>query len=491
VENKKGGETRWITVSIKGVTIVLTPPWSSPPVSLRTTDVIRTVAPIPQVRFDPDENCILTSFGGLVIYQTLFERLGLQQKIEACFLHFPTKRLYSPHIIVLGLIAQILIGFRCLRDRDYYADDPLVCGMLGVRRLPDVSTISRTLAEMDEVAVEHLRGLSKNLVLDRVEQEQLPRVTLDFDGSVISTTRHAEGTAVGFNKKKKGARSYYHLFCTVAQTGQFLDRLHRPGNVHDSNGAVDFSRQCFETVRERLPQAVLEARIDSAFFNENYLSELNQQGVEFTASVPFARFPKLKTQIESRKRWCPMDETWSYFEVDWKPDCWTQKFRMIVLRQKKKQPTKGPLQLDLFEPLCHEYDYSMIVTNKRTGISHVLDYHHGRGTQEGIFAEGKSQCQLDYIPVRKKCGNQTYCLAAMLAHNLTRELQMQAEPRPLTTTAKRRPLWVFESLKTIRHRLLRRAGRLVRPQGCYTLSLSANEVVEQDFEKYLSAGQAA
>ena len=37
--------------------------------------------------------------------------------------------------------------------------------------------------------------------------------------------------------KKKGARSYYHLLCTVAQTGQFLDVLHRPGNVHDSKGA--------------------------------------------------------------------------------------------------------------------------------------------------------------------------------------------------------------------------------------------------------------
>jgi hypothetical protein len=35
---------------------------------------------------------------------------------------------------------------------------------------------------------------------------------------VQSTKRHAEGTAVGFNKEKKGARSYYPLFCTVAAT---------------------------------------------------------------------------------------------------------------------------------------------------------------------------------------------------------------------------------------------------------------------------------
>jgi hypothetical protein len=43
---------------------------------------------------------------------------------------------------------------------------------------------------------------------------------MDFDGSVISTGRVAEGTAVGFNKKKKGQRSYYPLFCTIAQTTQ-------------------------------------------------------------------------------------------------------------------------------------------------------------------------------------------------------------------------------------------------------------------------------
>ena len=47
-------------------------------------------------------------------------------------------------------------------------------------------------------------------------------------------------TAVGYNKKKKGQRSYYPLFCTVAQTGQVLDVWHRAGNVHDSNGARAF-----------------------------------------------------------------------------------------------------------------------------------------------------------------------------------------------------------------------------------------------------------
>ena len=35
--------------------------------------------------------------------------------------------------------------------------------------------------------------------------------------------------------------SHYNLFCTVAQTGQFLDVLHRPGNVHDSKDAHELT----------------------------------------------------------------------------------------------------------------------------------------------------------------------------------------------------------------------------------------------------------
>ncbi|MGA2976751.1 MAG: hypothetical protein ABSF77_15705 [Spirochaetia bacterium] len=38
--------------------------------------------------------------------------------------------------------------------------------------------------------------------------EKLPRVTLDFGGSVISTGRYAEDTAIGYNTHKKGERSY-------------------------------------------------------------------------------------------------------------------------------------------------------------------------------------------------------------------------------------------------------------------------------------------
>ena len=448
----------------------------------KRSDVVRGVYRIPEIRCEADDRVSLTSFAGLVIFQRLFSRLAIKRELQTCFAHLRRSATYRVHDVVFWLIVHLLLGFRKLRDRDYYHDDPMAQRVLGLRRLPDVATISRALSAVDEESVAGYRTMSRNLVLDRLEAEQLARVTLDFDGSVLSTGRHAEGTAIGFNKKKKGARSYYPLFCTVAQTAQILDLHHRPGNVHDSNGAKPFIASCVEEVKERLPQAALETRVDSAFFDEDQLVALDGEGVQFTASVPFARFPKFKRIIEARKRWRRIDDTWSYFECDWKPDCWKQGFRILVVRQKKAVPIKGPIQLHLFEPRSHEYDYQVIVTNKKSSAKRVKEFHHGRGAQEGVFAEAKQFCQMEYVPVRTLYGNQVYCLSAVMAHNLTRELQIDAYERQRGTTAKRRNLWGFETLGTLRNRLIRRAGRLIRPQGRLTLVISANEKLREELE---------
>jgi hypothetical protein len=455
-------------------------------VKFKRSEVIAKVSRIPDIRFEDQEETSLTSFAGLVIYQSLFGRMKIKQRLQKCFQHLAIGSIYSFWRIFLWLVVHLILGYRGLRDRDYYAEDPLVLRLLGLLRLPDTGTISRMLAKVDPQAVENLRTLSREIVLERLVAEDLARVTLDFDGSVLSTSRHAEGTAIGYNKKKKGARSYYPLFCTVAQTAQIFDLLHRSGNVHDSNGARPFIRQCIDQVRGQLPQAKLEARIDSAFFDERILFALALEEVEFTASVPFERFPKLKSVIEARRRFHRIDGTWSYFECDWKPESWLLGFRILVIRQKKARPTKGPLQLDLFEPKSHEYDYQVIITNKTTAAKSVMEFHHGRGAQEGIFAEAKSHCQLEYVPVRSRCGNQTYCLAAIMAHNLTRELQMQVHERSSGTTRKRCNLWGFETLNTLRQRLVRRAGRLIRPQGRLTLVTAGNAKVRSDLDKYLS-----
>jgi len=439
---------------------------------------------VPHLRFEDQK---LTSFSGLVVFQALFERLHLKERLRRCFSHLGISPIFGRHLVVLLVIIHLLLGFRRLREVDYYRDDPLVLRLLGLRMLPDVSTISRALSQMEAKAVGNVRELSRSLVIEGLKRTRLARLTLDFDGSVLSTKAHAEGTAVGFNKKKKGARSYYPLFCTVAQTGQFFDVLYRPGNVHDSNGAVEFMKGCFEKVRSEVDPAILESRMDAAFFDKKILGVIDEAGVKFTASVPFERFAELKGMIEQRKRWRHIDKEWSYFETCWKPKSWDCPYRFIFIRRKVKNQYKDPIQLDLFEPRHFSYQYKVIVTNKVESAHLVVMFHNGRGSQEALFGQAKHEVALDVIATRRLAANQTFTLCAMLAHNLSREVQMLATPATLRARPKRPTAWKFQTLDTLRHRFIQRAGRLTRPQGNLTLIMSANPSVRKDLLHFLDA----
>ena len=223
--------------------------------------------------------------------------------------------------IVLLLVVHMLLGYRQLRHLSYYRDDPLVGRMLGLERLPDVSTVSRQLSRMDERSVLGIEGVQQGLVLERLAGLELSRVTLDFDGSVISTSRHAQGVATGWNRKKRGQRSYYPLLCTVAQTGQVLAVKHRSGNVHDSHGAKGFIVGCIEEVRKVVPRAVIEVRMDSAFFSEEIIGALDECAVEYSISVPVERYHAIREQIDERGRWGKIDPAHRYFESPWHPLC--------------------------------------------------------------------------------------------------------------------------------------------------------------------------
>jgi hypothetical protein len=446
-------------------------------------DLLSNVHKIPEIKFE-DQG--LSSYSGLIVFQQLFTVLSLKRRLRNCFRHLPSTSGYGHWRIFMMLLLHLLLGFRRLRDRDYYFDDPIVLRVMGLKRLPDVATISRRLKESDKKSVSQVQGLNVELVTHRLVIERFARITLDFDGSVNGTNRHAQGTAVGFNKKKKGQRSYYPLYCTVGQTGQFLDMHHRPGNVHDSNGARDFINACIKKVQISKSQ-VIEARLDSAFFSDEIVQELDGKGVEFTVSVPFRRFSELKAMVEGRQRWKKLGGTWSYWETEWRPDKWKSQFRFLFLRQKVQKQRKGPLQLDLFEPISYEYDYKVIVTNKTGSAKKVLMFHNGRGSQEGIFAEGKTHSALNYIPTRKLYSNQLFNWAAIMAHNLGRELQMRTKAKSRGTTEKRSPKWVFQSLGTLQKQIIQRAGKLSSPNRKLTLTLSANKKVKKDMLHYLDS----
>ena len=74
--------------------------------------------------------------------------------------------------------------------------------------MPTVSTISRQLRTVDDRSNRSIERFQQNIVIDALTRELLAIITIDFDGSVLGTCRHTDGVVSGFNKKKKGQRSY-------------------------------------------------------------------------------------------------------------------------------------------------------------------------------------------------------------------------------------------------------------------------------------------
>jgi hypothetical protein len=98
----------------------------------------------------------------------------------------------------------------------------------------------------------------------------------------------------------------------------------------------------------------------------------------------------------------------------------------------------------------------VILTNANLSARKLLALHNGRGAQEGLFAELKSQTQMDNAPCNRRAANQTWLLPAIQAHNLSRELQMSAErthPYPCRLGPVRRQLrvrWTRDVLRPMR-----------------------------------------
>ena len=153
-----------------------------PQVKYSKSQIMSRAYKIPDLKFE-DQN--LTSFAGLVIYQPLMLGLQIKNRLFACFRHLNLPRIFGPHVIMMLLIVHLLLGYRKLRDLDYYRDDPMVKRLLGLNQLPDVSTVSRALGSIDNLSIDRVREVCRNLVIERLTKSAIYRITLDFDGVAI------------------------------------------------------------------------------------------------------------------------------------------------------------------------------------------------------------------------------------------------------------------------------------------------------------------
>jgi hypothetical protein len=421
----------------------------------------------------------VTSFSGLELFRRYFNLLGLHGRIRRAFRGHEFKGDYSVTDYILVLIALWLTGGRRLRHVAFLADDPLVKRLCGLSSLPSDRSISRWLGQFTNDSLQALIEINSDVISMALRDLDPARITLDLDGTVLTCGQKIGWAFRGYNPHHRYAPSYYPLLCHIAQTGHFLQVRNRPGNVHDSKGALDMVQDCVAEVRRMLPGVCMEMRLDSAFFQRDLLKWLNRNGVEFTVKVPMCQWTGLKPAINSLRYWHHYTETISARRLTLPlGGKWNEAVEFVVIRHKISNNAKPKkyVQLDLFTPDDGLYEYSVLHTNKTLRPDHLWEFYNGRAAMEHHIAEIKGEFGFDVIPTRHYQGNSAHQLISVLAHNLVRNYQIDthlATKRPQTQS--RTGLLEFQSLKTHRFEWISAAARILNVGGCKILRITQNE----------------
>jgi hypothetical protein len=386
--------------------------------------------------------------------------------------------------LVLVVLALLLSGGRRVRHLRYLDGDPIVRRFCALRYLPTARTLGRWLGAF---RVRHLPPLQwvNGLVAARaIRHTGQRRLTIDVDGSVVSTGLQVAWAQRGYNPHRRKVPSYYPITAYEAQSGQVLRVQNRPGNVHDAKGGRRFLRDLFVQVRTTLGTGYpLEFRMDGAFFQRAILDLLERAGAEYAIKVPFHPWLGLKARVRQTRTWARVTDDVSCAEHLVDVACWERHCRIVLYRRRVKHETAKNFQLDLFDPNDGHYEYSAIVTNKSLDGRALWAFMCGRGVHEKVYGELKSGFAFGSVPSMRYAANSAWQCLSVLAFNLSRSFQLATTARRRTASRKRRALFRFETIHTLRALCLQRAGVLVHPHGRAILDVGPVPAVTERFER--------
>jgi Transposase DDE domain group 1 len=422
----------------------------------------------------------ITAYGGLELIRRYFWIIDLHRRVQAVFSRYDVGGDYRAIDMILVIVVLILVGGRRLEHLSYLCEDPLVKRFCGLLRLPRERSVARWLKRFTHKSLQALVEINSEIVCDAIERERLCRLTVDVDGSVITTGASVAWAFRGFNPHHRKDPSYYPILAHLAQTGQILRLKNRPGNVHDSKGAVSFLRDLIGDLRVRLGRSIpLEFRMDGAFFQREILELLERSNASYAIKVPFFKWLGLLPLIRERQSWHCLAGGMGYFEVALEVAAWAKSLRVVIYRKAVHHQSTKNYQLDLFDPDDGYFEYSAVTTNLTLGAAALWDFMAGRGAQEKTYGELKAEWALDVVPTHHYGANSAWQQICVLGHNLLRNFQLQTVATQKPRSRKRTYCFLLQSLKTLRFKLIHQPARFLKPQGYSILRFSVARPVQE------------
>ena len=126
------------------------------------------------------------------------------------------------------------------------------------------------------------------MVVQQIRALALRLLTIDIDGTVLSTGLQVAWAQRGFNPHHRKVPSYYPLLAHIAEIGCILRLKNRPGNVHDGKRAEVFIEDVVRQIRRLLGKGMrMQFRFDGAFFQAPVIRTIEKLQCGYAMKVPF------------------------------------------------------------------------------------------------------------------------------------------------------------------------------------------------------------
>jgi len=444
------------------------------------------------IHFDIAERTRAIAHGGIGTFHLLARRLGLieaiDRRLQLLLLHLP----YHESDHVLNLAYNALCDGTCLQDIELRRNDENFLDALGARRIPDPTTAGDFCRRFSADDINTLQDIFDDTRL-RAWAEQpddfFDQAEIDMDGTLVATDGQCKhGIDIAYN----GTWGYHPLVLTLANTGEVLRLVNRPGNRPSHEGAAEQVDKALATCFHAGFRRVL-LRGDTDFSQTQHLDRWDADkrvrflfGYDATPNLvaaaetlperawrPLQRPARYEVKTRPRHRPDNVKETIvvqrqfenlrlrgeEVAEFNYQPTACKQTYRMVVVR---KNITREKGEVRLFD----EVRYLFYISNDwLSEVDEVVFKANDRCHQENLLAQLHSGVRALRAPVDNLESNWAYMVMTALAWNLKAwwALSLPAEPGRWQEKHREEKRWVLGlEFKTFVNAFVRLPCQIVR-----------------------------
>jgi hypothetical protein len=408
----------------------------------------------------------LTSNAGLFLLLEHTRNNGIFDLIDhdLVFENQSTNRIKMNHIKTM--LCGNLIGIDKLERLKLLQSDPVINEFDISVREPE--TVSRFLGNFNYKTTQMLREINFKVFQKLLRRSKLKSITIDIDSSVVNVEGHQEGTAKGYNPKKRGNRCYNLQFSFCDELKAYITGYVRSGNTYTANGAAEMIKEIVTQIKTEDLEILF--RMDSGYFDAEIIEIIESAGCQYL--IKGKEYPTLASQVTAPTiSFMKGEEGRETTELFTKLDTWDKDRRFVVSRVLK--PEKDRAQLSFLEG--DEFKYFYFVTNTELPSEKVVIAYEKRGNAENYIKEAKYDMAVGRLLLKSFWANEAIFQLMMLTYNLFLLFKMD-----FTNGTEYR-----QQIKTFRLKYIFLAGKIIRSARSVIMKLSEKypyrEMYEQSF----------